>query len=594
MTVSYFKSILLYFFSLTLFFNSITIISTSKFIFAPMEQINTIPGFQKLWQLIIQTKREIGALYFYAVFSGLLQLVVPVGIQAIVGFTLGAQMVTSVYLLIVLVVLSVWLVGILQIKQMRVVESIQQQTFVRNAFEFSETIPNIALDKSEKYYLPEKANRFFDTVILQKGFSKILLDIPQAFIQLFLGLILLSFYHQVFIVFSFLLCFVLWLIFYLSGKQGIASSIAESNYKYQVADWLEDLARVIRSFKFSHGSHLNLRKTDTQVTSYLKARNTHFRILLLQFRTLLALKIIITSTMLIAGTILLVQQKLNVGEFIAAEIVILSIIAAVEKLISNLENVYDVITALEKLSAVTNLPREQSGSNLLSNSIDKIDLQLDQIHFAYQANKPVLQNISIQIPWGNKVAVTGMEASGKSTLLMLLSGMIQHYQGNYLLNDIPFHDFQLQSFREIASLYSHKQDVFKGSVLENITLSRSTVDSQQIYALAKDLGIAEFLYKLPKGLDTEIDSEGLQFPSSTLRKIMLLRALIHKPKLVFMEEPWYGFTPEEKNQMLHYLLSKTTSTVIIVTADPIFCKECDQVIALHNGQITSIQTKNHD
>lgn len=550
-----------------------------------MDQAAYIPGFQRLWQLVVKTRKEIGALYFYAIFSGLLQLVVPLGIQAIVGYTLGAQMVTSVYLLIGLVILSVFLVGILQIKQMRVVESIQQQTFVQRAFEFSESIPNLALDLSEQYYLPEKTNRFFDTVILQKGFSKILLDIPPALIQIFLGMLLLSFYHPIFIVFSFLLCVVLWLIFYLSGKQGIASSLEESNYKYRVADWLEDLARVVRSFKFSMGSHLNLKKTDEQVVHYLQARNKHFRILLLQFRTLLGLKVVITSTMLIVGTFLLVKQTLNIGEFIAAEIVILSIIAAVEKLIMNLENVYDVVTALEKLAAVIELPKERNGSIQFEEHEKVFDIELNQIEFGYNDAKPVLMIDKLHIAAGDKVALSGAEASGKSTLLLLLSGILQRFQGHYLINKIPFQDYDLRSFREVVSLYTHKSDVFKGTVLENITLNRSGIDSKQVYELAHKLGFTDFLHKLPNGLETEVDSEGLRFPASSIRKIMLMRSLIHQPGILLMEEPWYGFKEEEKKHLIHYLLSLPDVTMVIVTEDSGYHAQCQQIIHLENGQI---------
>ena len=81
----------------------------------------------KLWQLIKEERSEISAIYFYAILGGLLQLSVPIGVQSIVGFVMGASMVTSIYVLIFVIVLAVLLVGILQINQMKIIEKIQQK-----------------------------------------------------------------------------------------------------------------------------------------------------------------------------------------------------------------------------------------------------------------------------------------------------------------------------------------------------------------------------------------------------------------------------------------------------------------------------------
>ncbi len=139
------------------------------------------------------------------------------------------------------------------------------------------------------------------------------------------------------------------------------TSLRESQYKYGVAGWLEELARVVRSFKFSKGTLLNMKQTDNLVTGYLDARTCHFRILIFQYWALISFKVVITAAMLIVGSYLLINQQLNLGQFIAAEIVILLVLNSVEKLIINLDKVYDVLTSVEKLSKVTDKPLDQDG-----------------------------------------------------------------------------------------------------------------------------------------------------------------------------------------------------------------------------------------
>ncbi len=147
---------------------------------------------------------------FMPYLNGLIQLSLPLGIQAIISFVLGGAISTSLIIMIALVVLGVFLNGMLKVNQMRLIEKVQQKIFVRYSFEFAERIPKLNLQSVDSYYLPELVNRFFDTVTLQKGISKLLLDIPAATIQIIFGLLLLSFYHPVFIFFGLMLILIIY------------------------------------------------------------------------------------------------------------------------------------------------------------------------------------------------------------------------------------------------------------------------------------------------------------------------------------------------------------------------------------------------
>ena len=147
----------------------------------------------RIWNLVRQEKTEITAIYFYAILAGLIQLSLPVGVQAIISFVLGGVMSTSLILLITLVVTGVLATGLMYINQMKLIEKIQQKIFVRYTAEIADRIPRLDLKKIDSFYLPELVNRFFEVPVLQKGLSKLLLDIPTATIQILFGFLLLSF-----------------------------------------------------------------------------------------------------------------------------------------------------------------------------------------------------------------------------------------------------------------------------------------------------------------------------------------------------------------------------------------------------------------
>ncbi len=554
-----------------------------------MENKSSKP-LHKLWDLLSLEKKEIASIYFYAILSGMVQLSVPIGVQAIIGFVMGASMVTSIYVLVVIIVLGVLIVGIMQINQMKIIEKIQQNIFTRYAFKFAETIPRLDLKKIDSYYLPEKVNLFFDTITLQKGLSKLLLDTPTASIQILFGLILLSFYHPAFILFGLLLVFILWLILKLTSSKGLSTSMEESKYKYFVVAWIEEMARVIRSFKFSQGTHLNLTKTDENVVGYLKARTAHFKVLVFQYKSLVAFKVSITLAMLVVGTILLLDQQINIGEFIAAEIVILTIISSVEKLIGSLDSVYDVITGLEKLATVTEAELEHEGKYPLIHENTGLCIEMINFEFSYNEDYKVLNGINIEIPSNSLVCLKGDEGVGKSTFLQVLSGNYTDYKGKILINKLPLRNYTLQSLRESIGVYMYSQDIFNGTLWENISMGKEEITPDKISKIADLLGISDYIYTLPYGFESKIKTSGEKLPSSISKKILLLRAFVNNPRLLLLDEPWANFEPETQQKIINYIqFLKLNTTIIIITNDEEFAKKSDYQLILKKGECNFIK-----
>jgi len=549
----------------------------------------------RIMRLVKLERKEISAIYFYAILNGLIQLSLPVGVQAIIGFVLGGSMSTSLVILIGLVVAGVFFTGLLQVGQMQLIEKIQQNIFVRYSFELADRIPRLDLKKTDAYYIPELVNRFFEIPSLQKGLAKLLLDIPTATIQIVFGLVLLSFYHPAFILFGMILILILWMILYYTGNKGLQTSLTESAYKYGVAAWLEEMGRLIKSFKFSKGSVINMQKTDEKVSGYLDARNSHFNILQFQFKVLIAFKVLITAAMLIIGSLLLVNQQLNIGQFIAAEIVIISIIASVEKLIGNLDSVYDVLTSVDKIAKITDKPVETSGTYLLPEKNEGLSIEAGNVCFAYNDEKYVLQNISFRINAGETVCITVKEGSGKSTLLKIVSGSYQGFEGSLLLNELPVGNYELKSLRQQTGILLSQQDIFHGSLLDNITMGQPGIDVQQIIRLFKETGLADFLSSLPEGFDTWLDPTGKRLSRNVVNKILLVRALVGQPRLLLLEEPWTHIEEPYRSQIIRLLLKDyPNTTILVVSNDPEFTRLCDKVIDVKNEGCIIKQNKTTD
>jgi len=540
---------------------------------------------KRIAQLVNLHKKEVISIYLFSMLSGLINLSLPLGVQTIIGLVMGATMVSSIYVLISLVVLGVFLVGLLQLNQMKIIETIQQRVFANYAYAFADTIPRLDLKAMDHYFIPEKVNRFFDTINIQKGFAKLLLDIPMASVQILFGILLLSLYHPLFIVLGIFLIILLGLIFNLTSKKGISTSIEESNYKYQLVGFFTEMGRTLKSFKFTQGSDLNLEKTNAHTRGYLEARTQHFHVLLFQYKTLIFFKVSLTILTLTLGTYLLIDQQLNIGEFIAAEIVILMVIGAVEKLITSLDSAYDVITGLEKIASVTESPVEKSGQ--LPLDIQRgMDIEMAGFSFAFDPDKKLLDSISLRIKPGQKVSITGPEGSGKSILLRMLTGNYQDFQGSFQINHFPIQNYSLESLRKHTGILLQGQEIFGGTLWENISLGQKDISPEMILQVAKELQFDNLLSSFPNGFQTQIEPIGKKTPHTIIWKILLLRALCGNKKLLLLEEPWAGLDAHSKESVKKYLLSRPAdTTVIVVTDDADFNRLTDQQINLRHGKI---------
>lgn len=546
-------------------------------------------SMRRFFEVIRLEKKEVSAIYFYAILSGLIQLSLPLGIQAIINFAQVAagrsKLPPSMWILIVLVVGGVLIAGVVQVNQMKVVEKIQQRIFTRYAFEFTYKIPRMKLVETDGYHMPELVNRFFDVVSLQKSLSKILLDIPLALIQVLFGILLLTFYNPLFIVLGLMLILIVYVVLSVTAKRGLEASLQESNYKYGVVAWLEEIARAFKSFKISGKHNLHLKKTDRLVEGYLTSRTEHFNVLKLQYWSLIIFKLLITAAMLIVGSLLLVNQQLNLGQFIAAEIVIITVLAAVEKLILSLDKAYDVLTSLEKLSKVTDKELEVNGTLSAGNFSKGFAVRANNLSFGFNPNKDILKGISFNIEAGQKVCIQGNAASGKSVLMELATGALGNHRGALLINDIPVGNYDMESFRHHIGVFYHEQDIFQGTLLENITMGDEQITMDHLMMLAEVVGLKTFIGSTPLGLDLMLEPTGKGLSSIIAKKILLLRAFAGAPKMLLLDEPFETAGGQDCEKISAYLKSLNDTTVIVVTENRQFAEQADQVLIMENGMI---------
>ncbi|WP_057936451.1 peptidase domain-containing ABC transporter [Algoriphagus resistens] len=552
-----------------------------------MIKTKVITPMKRFFNLLKEEKEQVYSIYFYAILNGLVALSLPLGIQAILNFVLGGRITTSWVILVLIVAAGIAFGGFLQISQLQITEKIQQRIFAKSGLSLAYRLPKIKSELFHGSYAPEIVNRFFDTVNLQKGVSKILVEYSTALIQVIFGLILLSFYHATFILFGIVLVLILLTIFYFTSPKGMATAMKESTHKYQTAYWLEEIGRTHNTFKLVGGnSKLPILRADRLLARYVDFRNHHFSVLIFQYKVLIGFKVLIVTSLLVAGSLLLINEQISIGQFVAAEVIIVMVVNAVEKLILSLETVYDTLVASEKLGQVMDMELEDVDEHAkdITNQRKGIKLAMENLVFhPRDVNKPIVDGVSLIIEPGSKTVITGRSGSGKSAMLALFSGLYESYQGKILINDLPLDMIHLDKYRSVVGDCMELQQIFHGTIAENILVGRD-IDQKQLAFLIELVGLKNFVYQLPDDMETILLPEGRGLSRKMAQAIMVARALVGEPQAMVLENALQHLDKDVKDRVRDYLFGGNW-TLVMVTQDREVIEHANQVVVMDKGHI---------
>ncbi|MEK9825103.1 MAG: ATP-binding cassette domain-containing protein, partial [Methylotenera sp.] len=379
----------------------------------------------------------------------------------------------------------------------------------------------------------ELVNRFFDISNVQKAAATMLTVGLTAFLQGLIGSLILIFYSINFAIVVLVMLAVLAFIIFVLGKNAEATAIEESKVKYATAAWLESIARNFYLFKFYNGLQRSKTITHDYITNYLDKRSQHFRVLLLQNIGSIVLYAAAGTAMLALGGALVIQGQINLGQFVAAELIIFGVLSAYVRFIGKLEYFYDMLAALDKIGVLDDLPQEQVG-------LHKLDVpQLDsvaafELGFNYSSRIQPIKDLSFELKRGESLAILGASGSGKSTLIGLITALRSPSAGHVEFNGNDLRQLDQTQVRAHIGLAA-KIEFIEHSILENIRLNRSDISLSKINTVLHDLGLLADFQNLEAGIDTVLTAFGAPLSTTQQQRLMLARAIVAQPDLLIID-----------------------------------------------------------
>ncbi len=553
--------------------------------------------FSDVWPFIRaflgDERSNIAVVIAYSIVSSLLGLVVPLTAQAVVNSVALGVFSGQLLTLSALVAFGLVASGMVGILERWVVEIIQRRIFVHTSFSFMQRILALRMSALREQYAPELVNRFFDVITIQKSVGKILLEGTNAVLVLFVGLVVLAAYHPLFLLYDAILVAFLPVIVYVLGRGGIGSAILVSKHKYAAVAWLEEVARAQLAFKITGARPFAYSTLDAIAASYVADRRRHFAILVRQMFGSMLFKSAAAVGVLAIGGMLVIDQQMSLGQLVAAELVIIMILNAVEKLINQLDMYYDLVAAVDKVAAVVNQPIEDVGGLVVPSLQSGGTIDLRNVWFTYDGSTTsTLRGASLFVPSGGRVSLIGRSGSGKTTLLHVLLGLERSDKGTVFVNGIDIRIAELASLRARFGLISPNDQILDGTIEENILLGRPLAHSDLQWAMNMAC-VTDDILALPDGLSTVLRADGHAIPFGMQRRILFARMIVHRPEILLLDEAFDGIEDVTKRQMLEGLVNCPHWTIINLSHDSDAVRSTESIYVIDEGRITLMRGEEH-
>lgn len=524
----------------------------------------------RLSKLIALERSDLWTILAFGIGAGVMSLATPIAIQSLVNTIAFGALIQPLVVLAAVLFISLAFNNVLVACQFYVVEMMQRRVFVRLLGQIAVRLHRVLKETFDGHNGPELVNRFFDVLTVQKASASLLLDGLTYALQALIGMVLLAFYHPLLLAFDVVLVAAALFIFLVLGRHGIPSAIAESKAKYAAAAWLEEIARLPDLAKWAGGEVFIRSRSDAAARDYLDTSATHFGVVMSQNIGLLALHTIANTALLGLGGWMVIERQLSLGQLIAAELVVNTLLGGLSRLGKSLQNYYQLMAATDKLGHLLDLPRERGGGEALPAANRPAHLKLTEVAYAYAGREPIFTGINAELLPGQHVALLGHSGSGRATLLDLLAGLRPPSAGSVEVNGFDLRDLSLEDWRRHMALAKYGE-VAEASIYENLRMGRDSVGMTEARDALAAVDLLSVVASLPAGLNTPLATHGGPLSAEQCRRLMLARAIAAKPRLLLIYELLDGLDPSVAPTVTTRLLRPDApwSAVVVTHSDAV-------------------------
>jgi ABC-type bacteriocin/lantibiotic exporter with double-glycine peptidase domain len=295
---------------------------------------------------------------------------------------------------------------------------------------------------------------------------------------------------------------------------------------------------------------------------------------------------LVMIAILLGGLHLIQMHQLNAARLVLFYAVASLFAASAERVIPLFSSVAEALFCIARLGDLDHSESERIGGLVAPPNIYNLGIELQNVHFSWRADCPVLQSISLKIRQGAFVAIVGETGSGKTTLGGIIGCLYQPTSGSILLGGRQVQEFSLSSLRSGVAIVFQDADLFEGSIRDNITMGDQKIDPRHLHESAALACAHEFIMQKPRHYDHQVGTGGNILSGGQAQRIAIARALYKKPDLLILDEATSNLDADTERQVVNNICEERRGkTTIMITHRLRATVGADWIIVLHAGKI---------
>lgn len=293
------------------------------------------------------------------------------------------------------------------------------------------------------------------------------------------------------------------------------------------------------------------------------------------------------SATLLLGGVAAANGQLNVGSYSVMVFLIQRLLWPLTRLGDTLDQYQRAMASTQRVMNLLDTPIAIHPGDLpLDPNTVRGEVQFEDVSFTYPGRTAVIQNLSLNLPAGQTIAIVGSTGSGKSTLVKLLLRLYEVHSGRILVDGIEIHQYQLRDLRSAIGLVSQDVFLFHGTVQENIAYGSFGADLAEVVAAAQRAEAHEFISQLPQGYNTIVGERGQKLSGGQRQRLAIARAILKDPAILILDEATSAVDNETEAAIQRSLDKITQNRTTIAIAHRLSTiRNADCIYVMEQGQL---------
>ncbi len=360
---------------------------------------------------------------------------------------------------------------------------------------------------------------------------------------------------------------------------------------------MEDNAELGSQLVESLNSVATIKRFGLEEQANMKTENRFIRLLQTIYRSTIsnlyignsanALTSAFVIIMLWIGSIFVIDRELSPGELLSFYALVGYFTGPAMSLITANKSMQDALIAADRLFEIMDLEQEENTQKVVLQPNMIGDIVFNNVTFSYGTRVEVFRHFNLHLKKGWITAIVGESGSGKSTLMSLLQNIYPLREGTIAIGNTDIRYIQHESLRRQVSVVPQQIDLFAGTVSENIAIGDFEPDMQLVLSIAQQLGILEFIEKLPDGFNTMLGEHGVNLSGGQRQRIAIARALYRNPEILILDEATSSLDPVSDLYVQNVMqeLRDAGKTIIVIAHRLSTVVNADKIVVLQDGAL---------